>query len=71
MLWGLKFSKDIDPISGSIIEPDIYDYTDGFNSKPRPFSCRIQARNETIAEVIRKEALEGEDFLKAYKPRGT
>jgi hypothetical protein len=67
MLWSLKISKATDA-NGNVIEPDIFNYTDGFNSKPNPFSCKIEPRDEHFAEVLRREAVGAEVFLEKYKP---
>lgn len=67
MLWCLRISKATDD-NGNIIEPNIFNYTDGFNSKPNPFQCKIEARDEHFAEVLRREAIKAEQFLEQYRP---
>jgi cytochrome P450 len=42
---------------------DTYDYTDGFNVRPRPFKCEISVRSEKHKEVLGREFLEARDLL--------
>lgn len=65
ILWAFNISKAKDGF-GVEITPNIFDYTDGFNSKPQPFSCDIQARSAAIEKIINSEAQEGERFLDKY-----
>lgn len=65
VLWAFNISKAKDE-SGVEITPNIFDYTDGFNSKPQPFLCDIQVRSPVIEEIINSEAQEGERFLGRY-----
>jgi hypothetical protein len=67
VLWAFNISKVIDPKTGQEITPNIFAYTDGFNSKPQPFQCRIQPRSVAIQQVIEREARLGEQFLDKYK----
>ncbi|KAH0609786.1 uncharacterized protein H6S33_012332 [Morchella sextelata] len=69
ILWGFDISKAHDQITGEEIVPDIFAYTDGFNSKPQPFQCRIEPRCPRVLEVIEQESLLGEQFLEKYKSR--
>jgi len=46
---------------------DIFAYTDGFNSKPLPFKCRIQARGEKYVEIMRREYEEALEALQKYE----
>lgn len=66
VLWAFNISKATDK-HGQEITPNIFAYTDGFNSKPQPFQCRIQPRTPGIQQVIEREARLGEQFLDKYK----
>lgn len=68
ILWGFNISKARDEVTGQEIVPNIFAYTDGFNSKPHPFQCQIVPRCPGILEVIEKEAVLGKQFLSKYKP---
>lgn len=68
ILWGFNISKARDQTTGEEIVPNIFAYTDGFNSKPHPFQCQIVPRCPRILEVIEQEAKLGEQFLAKYKP---
>jgi len=66
VLWAFKISKAIDG-NGKEITPDVFAYTDGFNSKPQPFQCCIQPRSAEIQQTIEREARLGEQFLDKYR----
>ncbi|ETS86480.1 hypothetical protein PFICI_00308 [Pestalotiopsis fici W106-1] len=62
LLWTFDFSA----IPG--VRYDIFDYTDGFNIRPRSFQCKIQVRDEHRAHVIGKETQDAERFLDNFSP---
>ncbi|BGP40833.1 hypothetical protein JCM10450v2_004836 [Rhodotorula kratochvilovae] len=65
ILWGFSIAKARDA-SGKEIDVDINDFTDGFNSMPRPFQCAITPRSAQHKAVIEREWLEAQDELKQY-----
>lgn len=65
ILWGFDITKAWGE-SGEPITPNIFAYTDGFNSKPQPFECVIKVRNSRIEGLIESEAQAGERFLDRY-----
>ncbi|CAZ82488.1 unnamed protein product [Tuber melanosporum] len=66
VLWAFNISKATDK-HGQEITPNIFAYTDGFNSKPQPFQCRIRSRTPGIQQIIEREARLGEQFLDKYE----
>ncbi|KAI0133712.1 cytochrome P450 [Xylariales sp. AK1849] len=62
LLWTLNFS----PIKG--VEYDIFDYTDGFNTRPRSFQCNMDIRDEARRHVITNELKEAGSFLESFSP---
>ncbi|MCJ1376168.1 hypothetical protein MMC20_007408 [Loxospora ochrophaea] len=60
----LLWAYDILPIEGT--RYDIFDYTDGFNSRPRSFECTVRVRNERHKEVLEREMKGAEQVMAAY-----
>ncbi|KAF8472466.1 cytochrome P450 [Kalaharituber pfeilii] len=65
ILWGFTISKAKDDF-GNELTPNIFAYTDGFNSKPQPFSCEVKVRNAAIEAIIDNEAKTAENYLDRY-----
>ncbi|KZT55003.1 cytochrome P450 [Calocera cornea HHB12733] len=61
IMWGF----DIAPVKGEPL-PDTWDYTDGFNSKPKPFRCSITPRSEKVKTVIESEWEGAKEALEAW-----
>ena len=49
LLWAF----DILPVEGRPL-PDVWDYTDGFNSVPRALEARFVPRNEAVRECVER-----------------
>ncbi|TVY90409.1 Cytochrome P450 monooxygenase, partial [Lachnellula willkommii] len=45
---------------------DTFDYTDGFNSRPRPFKCSIRIRSENHKEVLATGSLKAEKEMERF-----
>ncbi|KAL5514879.1 hypothetical protein ACEPAG_2195 [Sanghuangporus baumii] len=54
LLWAFDILPALDK-NGKEIIPDSMDYTDGFNSKPVSFDCRLIPRSEKVIETIKTE----------------
>ena len=54
LLWAFDILPALD-VNGKEILPDTMDYTDGFNSNPVSFDCRIIPRSEKVVETIKSE----------------
>jgi len=63
LLWGFNFAKAKDA-NGKEIDVDIFAYTDGFNTRPRPFPCSITPRDPEFVEIMRREAEEADRELR-------
>jgi cytochrome P450 len=68
ILWAFNISPAIDPKTSLEIPVDINAYTDGFNSKPLPFQCRLQPRGEKYVEIMRRDYEGALDALQMYEP---
>jgi cytochrome P450 len=66
-LWAFKISPAIDMKTGKEVPVDIFAYTDGFNSKPLPFKCRIRVRGEKYVDIMRREYEEALEALQKYE----
>lgn len=53
-MWAFDILPALDA-QGKPIIPDSNNYTNGFNSKPVSFDCRIIPRNEKVVDVIKSE----------------
>lgn len=62
MLW----AYDIKPIPGRIY--DIFEYTEGFNIRPKPFECEIQIRSDKHRQVLERENEAASEFLARFTP---
>jgi cytochrome P450 len=45
---------------------DTFDYTDGFNIRPRPFKCLIRIRSEKHRKVLETERIQAEKEMKNF-----
>ncbi|KAI0364208.1 cytochrome P450 [Pilatotrama ljubarskyi] len=54
LLWAFDILPALDP-SGKPLLPDSWNFTNGFNSKPVSFECRVKARTPQVAGRIEKE----------------
>jgi cytochrome P450 len=68
ILWGFKISPAIDKKTGKEVEVDINAYTDGFNSKPLPFQCRLEPRGKKYVEIMKREYEDALEALQKYEP---
>ena len=60
----LIWAFDIIPIPGRTY--DTFDYTDGFNIRPKPFQCIIKIRSESHRRVLEKEKIAADEELKKF-----
>ncbi|RDW80861.1 hypothetical protein BP5796_05559 [Coleophoma crateriformis] len=60
----LLWSFDILPLPGRVY--DTFDYTDGFNIRPKPFPCQIVLRSETHRLVLEREMLAAEHEMAKF-----
>jgi cytochrome P450 len=49
---------------------DTFDYTDGFNIRPKPFDCLIRIRSDQHRRVLEKEKLEADKEMEKYPAYG-
>ena len=54
LMWAFDIQPALDA-EGKPIIPDSTNYTDGFNSIPVSFQCRIVPRNEKVIETVKSE----------------
>lgn len=47
---------------------DTYNYTEGFNIRPKPFKCEILCRSDRHREVLERDFVDAQDFLKRGFP---
>ncbi|KAK3071707.1 hypothetical protein LTR53_008173 [Teratosphaeriaceae sp. CCFEE 6253] len=64
----LIWAYDILPVEGR--EYDIFDYTDGFNVRPKPFECIIRVRSQQHQRVLEQEQRGAEAWLEKFTPFG-
>jgi cytochrome P450 len=62
LIWAFNIS----PIEGR--KYDIYNYTEGFNIRPRPFQCDITVRSDAHRRLIQKNMKEAEIILEKFPP---
>lgn len=62
----LLWAYDIQPISGR--NYDTFDYTEGFNIRPKPFECVIRVRSEKHRQVLERESEGARAFLEKFTP---
>ena len=60
----LLWSYDITAKKG--VTYDIFDYTDGFNVRPKSFQCEIKVRSQKHRQVLEKEYREATDFMAKF-----
>ena len=54
ILWGFDILPDLDA-HGRPVLPDPWAYTDGFNSRPLPFQCKLVPRDARVVDTIERE----------------
>lgn len=64
ILWAF----DVRPTKG--VQYDVFDYTEGFNIRPKAFQCEITVRSEAHREVLLRETNEAEGVLERFTPFG-
>lgn len=62
----LLWVYDIKPVPGRAY--DIFDYTEGFNIRPKPFECRIQVRSDKHRQVLERDKETAHEFLAKFTP---
>lgn len=60
LLWAF----DISPKEG--VEYDIFDYTEGFNTRPNKFECEIKVRSEEHRRVLEKEFAHAQEVMSHF-----
>ncbi|ORY66159.1 cytochrome P450 [Pseudomassariella vexata] len=66
LLWGFNIEKKR-RADGSLVEVDIFDYTNGLNMRPQPFECSITPRSEEIRKTIEREGKQALEELEQYR----
>ncbi|KAF1347714.1 cytochrome P450 [Delphinella strobiligena] len=64
----LIWTFEVGPVEGVVY--DTFDYTEGFNIRPKPFRARITVRSEERREVLMREMVDAERFLEKFTPFG-
>lgn len=64
----LVWAFDILPVDG--VAYDTFDYTEGFNIRPKPFPCVVRVRDEGRRRVLEEANREAEGFLEKFTPFG-
>lgn len=64
----LLWAYDIMPIPGR--KYDTFDYTEGFNIRPKPFECVIRVRSDKHRQVLEQELEPAKAFLEKFTPFG-
>lgn len=64
ILW----AYDIKAVPGQ--KYDIFDYTEGFNVRPKPFECIIRVRSEQHRKALEKENDDAKVLLEKFTPFG-
>lgn len=65
----LLWAYDIEPTPGHG-GYDIFDYTEGFNIRPRPFTCRIRVRSDQHRQVLERDSEMANEYLAKFTPFG-
>lgn len=65
LLWAFNIVPALDE-HGEPIIPDSWNYTNGFNSRPVSFDCRMIPRNEKVVEVIGSEYKFAQERLQSW-----
>ncbi|KAJ8521498.1 hypothetical protein ONZ45_g1791 [Pleurotus djamor] len=68
ILWGFDILPELDG-DGREIVPDRWDFSDGFNSRPVSFKCRLQPRSSKVVKCIETEAEMAMPLLRSSKPK--
>ncbi|KAF2202430.1 cytochrome P450 [Delitschia confertaspora ATCC 74209] len=66
LVWGFKIMPALDN-HGNPIPVDIFNYTNGLNMRPQPFSVRFMPRNEAIRQTIIREGEQALANLAQYE----
>lgn len=45
---------------------DTFDYTDGFNIRPKPFECQIRIRSEQHLKTLEKEKVQADKYMELF-----
>lgn len=64
----LLWAYDVKPIPGR--RYDTFDYTEGFNIRPKPFECIISVRSEKHRQVLEQDVEGASAFLEKFTPFG-
>lgn len=67
LLWAFEF-RPVREVDGSERVYDTFDYTQGFNIRPRAFECRIVIRGEGRKGVLEGEVERAMDVLRRFPP---
>ena len=62
----LLWAYDILPIEGR--EYDIFNYTEGFNVRPKKFECIVRVRSEQHRQVLEREQKDAMRWLEKFTP---
>lgn len=66
LLWGFNIQKKKRP-DGSVVDVDIFNYTNGLNMRPQPFECSITPRSNEHKETIEREGRQALQDLEQYR----
>ncbi|KAI1336251.1 cytochrome P450 [Xylariaceae sp. FL0016] len=66
LLWGFNIQKKT-RADGSIVDVDIFNYTNGLNMRPQPFECSITPRSEQHRQTMEMEGERALQDLEQYR----
>nr|BAK09482.1 cytochrome P450 [Postia placenta] len=66
LLWGFDFMKARDA-TGAMIEPDVWDYSEGVATCPNPFKCDINPRSRHHEEIVRRDFIASRDAFLPFE----
>ncbi|KAI0005824.1 cytochrome P450 [Xylariaceae sp. FL0662B] len=66
LLWGFNIQNK-KRADGSVVEVDIFNYTNGLNMRPQPFECSITPRSEEIRQTVEQEGRQALEELEQYR----
>jgi hypothetical protein len=75
LLWAFNIETGTDDqvlpnepgsLQGRVVEPDIFAFTDGENTRPQPFPAKFTPRSDRIKDIILDEAESAREELRIY-----
>ncbi|KAH7106330.1 cytochrome P450 [Auriculariales sp. MPI-PUGE-AT-0066] len=69
LLWAFSFTPYVNADTGEAEAPDIWNYTKGLHTCPKPFNCKIMPRYPEITSIVNRDFFAAAPVFQRYEQK--